>query len=182
MYFDPRELSADLERQYNALDLHPLVYVRNDAVEAKCRQMIDFLKKSVEDDLYAESVCLAAAVAVTGVKSQLLVGGLSPRQISRVSEFINDNLASNISLTDLSDVANLSRFHFARAFKATMQKSPYDYVLSLRVKKAAHLLAAGDEPLDAISTSVGFGSPTVFSRAFRQRFGTTPRRYRLSLR
>ena len=57
-----------------------------------------------------------------------LNGGLSGYKLRRVQEFINANLEEDLSLAELAEVANLSQFHFARAFrKSTGQatsKSP----------------------------------------------------------
>src|SRR5262245_23208562 len=74
-------------------------------------------------------------------------GGLPPRALRRVREFIAAHLEQTISIQALATTAGLSMYHFARAFKQSAGVTPHDYLVQCRVRRACDLLAATDLPL-----------------------------------
>lgn len=84
--------------------------------------------------LLAESLCDVAILEFAVWRGRPLpaprrTATLPAREIARVREYIVANLTTPMTLSDLSRVAGLSKFHFARAFKATVGCSPYQDVL-----------------------------------------------------
>jgi AraC family transcriptional regulator len=65
------------------------------------------------------------------------MGGLPPRQLRRVCDFIASQLAQDIGLEDLSKLTGLTSKHFARAFKRSTGVSPHQYLGSGPVKLLA---------------------------------------------
>jgi AraC family transcriptional regulator len=104
--------------------------------------------------------------------------GLDRRRLARVLDYIEANLEGDLSLDHLASIACLSRFHFARAFKAAVGQSPHRYVSGKRLEHAKTLLARGDQSLVDIALALNFSSQANFSRAFRQVTGLTPGQYR----
>lgn len=104
--------------------------------------------------------------------------GLDPQRLQRVSDFIADNIAEDISLNDLSNVSCLSPFHFSRAFKASTGASPIQFLSNLRMIRTKELLASTRHSVDAIALQVGYASGASLSRAFKKLTGTSPARYR----
>ncbi len=112
---------------------------------------------------------------------QLSHRGLDRRRLARVREYIDANLeGGNLTIARLANVASLSQFHFARAFKAAVGKSPHQYVSGHRLEHAKVLLRRGDQSLLDISVALNFSSQANFTRAFRQGTGMTPGQYRRS--
>jgi AraC-like DNA-binding protein len=109
-------------------------------------------------------------------------GGLAPGSLRRVREYIDGRLADNISLDVLAAVAELSRCHFARAFKQSVGTSPHAYVVQRRLERAEHLLAETDLSLCQVALDSGFSDQSHFSSCFRKNFGETPRSFRRSRR
>ena len=76
-------------------------------------------------------------------------GGLSPAARRRVGALIQQRLESgsgaSLSLNELADAAQLSRFHFARAFRETEGNTPHAHILAARIDYAPHAVAARDE-------------------------------------
>lgn len=105
-------------------------------------------------------------------------GGLAPWQVRRVQEFLAENLATDIGIEELSAIARLSPFHFARAFKATVGIPPHAYQRQLRMAQACRLLGEPSLSVIEVALSVGFNSPQAFARTFRREFGVTPTDYR----
>ena len=106
--------------------------------------------------------------------------GLDRRRLTRVKEYIASNLEGDLTIARLAKVASLSRFHFARAFKAAVGIAPHQYVSALRLERAKELLVGEDQPLIDIAVALNFSSQANFTRAFRKGTGMTPGQYRRS--
>jgi len=109
-------------------------------------------------------------------------GGLPPRALRRVREYVIAHIEENISIQALASMVGLSRFHFTRAFKQSEGVTPHRYLLQCRVKRAQELLAATELPLSEIALAAGFSDQSHCSRRFRELVGITPSRYRWSFR
>jgi AraC-like DNA-binding protein len=110
------------------------------------------------------------------------VGGLTPRALQRIREYIEAHLTDNIKLETLAVMARLSKWHFARAFKQSMGSPPHFYLIQRRLQRAQELLTESDLSLAQISLRSGFSDQSHFSRRFRMFFGVTPRSFRWSKR
>jgi AraC family transcriptional regulator len=104
--------------------------------------------------------------------------GLDQRRLYRVLDYIEANLEDDLSVDQLASIACLSRFHFVRAFKAAVGRSPHRYVSAKRLERAKTLLIQGDRSLVDIALALNFSCQANFTRAFRQVTGQTPSRYR----
>lgn len=98
---------------------------------------------------------------------------LSPTSARRVLEFIEDKLANNLSLDDLSAVAGLSKFHFARAFRQTIGTSPHAFLMSRRIARALGLLR-NRHPVGKVARHCGFSDHAHLTRQFKRSFGFPP--------
>lgn len=100
-------------------------------------------------------------------------------RINTVIHYLLRNLTSDVSLKKLSSVANYSPFHLQKVFKHVTGKTPKQYVIHLRLESALHLLVIqSHKSILEISIDCGFSSPSVFSRAFRNFFETSPEKIR----
>ncbi len=115
-------------------------------------------------------------------KTELSIGGLSAANKRRVEDYIQANLSSSFTLSDLAQLARLSDFHFARMFKASFGCTPHQYVLSQRIAMAKQLLACHSMSLAEIALSCGFSSQQHLSQQFKQRTGSTPSVFRRECR
>jgi AraC-like DNA-binding protein len=104
-------------------------------------------------------------------------GKLDPRRLSRVLEYVHAHLGDALDIRGMASAASLSRFHFARAFKASTGQTPYQYVSAKRLAQAKVLLEQ-NQPIAEIALVLNFSSQANFTRAFRCEFGITPGRYR----
>jgi transcriptional regulator GlxA family with amidase domain len=109
-------------------------------------------------------------------------GGLPPRALRRVREYIASHLKESLTIRTLADNVGLSTCHFARAFKQSQGMSPHRYLLQCRVRRTQELLATTDLPLSEIALASGFSDQSHFARQFRQHVGVTPSTYRWSMR
>jgi AraC family transcriptional regulator len=108
--------------------------------------------------------------------------GLDRRRLSRVLDCIEANLEGDLTLDHLASIACLSRFHFARAFKAALGQTPHQYVTARRIELAKALLRRRERSLVDVALALNFSCQANFTRAFRRLTGQTPGQYRSSFR
>lgn len=108
--------------------------------------------------------------------------GLDSQRLRRVLDFIEANLEGDLNIERMAATACLSRFHFARAFKASTGQAPHQYVSNRRLERAKSLIWGADRSLADIAYSLNFSSHANFTRAFRRIVGQTPGEFRRSLR
>ncbi|MGC1347189.1 MAG: AraC family transcriptional regulator [Methyloceanibacter sp.] len=104
--------------------------------------------------------------------------GLDYYRLQRVFEFIEAHLEDDITVETLASTACLSRFHFARAFKASTGKAPHQFINVKRLELAKSLLTEGRRSLMDVALTCHFSSQANFSRAFHRATGITPGQYR----
>jgi AraC-like DNA-binding protein len=109
-------------------------------------------------------------------------GGLSPRAMRRVREYVEVHLGESIDLSMLAGVAGLSMHHFARQFKQSTGVTPHFYLTKKRVERAQQMLIHTDLSLAEVACHVGFFDQGHLARHFRHMLGTTPREFRWSQR
>ena len=109
-------------------------------------------------------------------------GGVPPRALRRVQEYIDSHLGENIDLEVLAGLSGLSLHYFAHAFKESTGIPPYSYVLRRRLDKARELLVRTDAPLADIALATGFSDQSHLARHFRQLVGMSPGIFRRSHR
>src|SRR5262249_22962722 len=127
-FIDPSGPLLDPELRFAEAELKPRLYFHDDdlwAIAAKLkahgygtgpgqRQYAETLSILLGHELLRlnDGPLDHAAAAATYVR-----GGLAPWQRNRVAEYIEEHLADDVPLATLAEVAKLSPFHFARAFK-----------------------------------------------------------------
>jgi AraC family transcriptional regulator len=109
-------------------------------------------------------------------------GGLAPRQMRRVLDYIDAHLTDELGLVELAAIAGLSPHHFGQAFKISAGKSPHRFVMERRVHHAMELLRHQDCSIAAIALAAGFSSQSRLTENFRRVAGATPGQFRRSLR
>jgi AraC family transcriptional regulator len=101
------------------------------------------------------------------------------KSINKVIEFLKENFASNdYSTKEIAKIANMSRYHFIRAFKNETGKTPYDYLIDIKIEKAKELLKDKDYSITEICSLCGFTSHSHFSTTFKKKLGVSPSKYR----
>lgn len=106
------------------------------------------------------------------------IGGLAAWQQRRAIEFLSAHLAEDVALEAVARVAELSTFHFARAFKRSTGLPPHAYLRRLRCERAKTLLIDSNLPVTEIAAEVGYETPQAFARMFRAEVGASPIEYR----
>ncbi|HEY9108564.1 MAG TPA: AraC family transcriptional regulator [Roseateles sp.] len=105
-------------------------------------------------------------------------------QIGRAIRFIRAHHAEPISIPKLADMVAMSESSFHRHFRGATTMSPLQYQKLIRLQEARARLMAEAGDVAAIGYSVGYDSPSQFSREYSRLFGAPPGRdkQRLGLR
>jgi AraC-like DNA-binding protein len=105
-------------------------------------------------------------------------------QIGRAIRFIRAHHAEPISIPQLADMVAMSESSFHRHFRGATTMSPLQFQKLIRLQEARARLIADAGDVAAIGYSVGYDSPSQFSREYSRLFGAPPGRdkQRLGLR
>ncbi len=191
LYIRPQDLDRvcveGLDRDGRAMSLMDRVGSRDHLLEPILRRMLEEIRcaetpsKLLLDSLF-ESFCLRLvqkhSSGPTGARIRHAVS-LSPHLLRRVLEFIDANLAQDITLAALASESRKSQFHFVRAFHRAMGESPYSYVVRRRIECGRVLLLTGSDSLAQVSRACGFNSQRQFSVMFKKIMSVGPKRFRL---
>jgi AraC family transcriptional regulator len=134
--------------------------------------------------IYAESLVntmvahLLRHYSSAGERFQLNYGGLPKHKLRRVTEFIDENLDRDLTLTEIAEIAELSPFHFARSFKQSTGLTPIQFLTQRRIDLAKRLLVESELTIVEIGLRVGFKNQSHFTTLFRKITAMTPKAYR----
>jgi AraC family transcriptional regulator len=99
-------------------------------------------------------------------------------RVTRVVRLLDAEPAAATSLGRLAEEANLSPHHFLRVFQGVTGVTPHQYVLRMRLRRAAVRLATKTDRVIDVALESGFGDVANFNRTFRAEFGVSPSAYR----
>ncbi len=105
---------------------------------------------------------------------------LGAAQVRRIDEYRRGHLGDDLTVVALAGVANVSRFHFIRAFAATTGLAPHRYLRRLRMRAAADLLATTTYSVARVAVMCGYRSAGQFAAAFRAEHQLSPAEFRRS--
>ena len=74
----------------------------------------------------------------------------------------------------------MSKYHFLRTFRRVTGLTPYQFILMLRMRRAAVRLATSADPVAHVAYDAGFGDLSTFNNRFRGLFGAPPTKFRAS--
>ena len=98
------------------------------------------------------------------------------RRLVKAKFFIDEHFMDNIDLGNIADEAYFSKFHFIRLFKKIYNKTPHQYLTSVRIEKAKQYLQENNSVSDVCYT-VGFDSVSSFIGLFKRIVCLTPAAY-----
>jgi AraC family transcriptional regulator len=134
------------------------------------------------------SVSLDEAGMLIGRRFVELIGGRtsssaapSARERQRAirgAAWIEAHASEAIDLAGAAAEAGLSPFHFLRVFRRVTGVTPHQYLLRLRMRRAARLLAGHEHPVTEVAYQAGFGDLSNFVRTFHRAAGLSPGAFR----
>lgn len=98
--------------------------------------------------------------------------------IKKAISYLRENYNMEYSLETVAQTANLSPYHFIRVFKMTTGKTPYDYLLDIKVENACNLLRNKKMTVTEACFLCGFNNLEHFSTVFKRKTGMLPSQYK----
>ena len=109
-------------------------------------------------------------------------GDMSPglRMVLKAQALLVARIPEPFSLTQLARDVGTNERKLTDAFRTHTGNTAFEFLRSIRHKRACELLLHTDEAVSAIAEATGFSATAAFTFAFRQRCGLTPSQYRES--
>ena len=129
--------------------------------------------------------CIGQTLAMHLARRELphaKINALPKWRLRRVEEYVGTHFDHCISLSELANVAGLSRMHFAAQFRVATGYRPREYLLHQRIERAKSLLSHSETSLAEVALTVGFCTQAHFSTVFKRITGDTPARWRCASR
>ncbi|MFL6714601.1 MAG: helix-turn-helix domain-containing protein, partial [Sulfurifustis sp.] len=131
-------------------------------------------------------LAVSVAESVLGVVSGagVEVAAAAPRDQRRIAEvlrYIEAHAEQPLELNELAAMAFMSKYHFLRTFRRIVGVTPYQFVLGVRMRRAAIKLRTTRLPIATIAADTGFGDLSTFNSQFRELFGRSPQAFRKSV-
>lgn len=98
--------------------------------------------------------------------------------IARTQTWVAEHYTAANCLEHMTALSGLSERTFKRRFTKATGFTPLEYVQTLRIEEAKHILETTDDAVDTIVARVGYDDPASFRRLFKRLTGVTPGRYR----
>ena len=189
LYIDPLSPLLGSELRFTEVEFKPrLFFFDLDIWETALKLKAQLQNSCRSQKAYVEALGIALAHELvrmnesTSSLASAMRGGLPGWQQTKLTQYIEEHLADEISLSSLARLVQLSPFHFSRAFKQSFGVPPHRYLTGQRIERAKALLVERKLSVTEIGLlDVGFSETSSFTSAFRKLTGETPTEYRRSL-
>jgi AraC-like DNA-binding protein len=95
-------------------------------------------------------------------------------KISRVTEYIINNIDEKLSLDDMARKADMSINNFHKLFKQMLNDTPIQYIKKIRLTQAKQLILFNNMKAVEAANAVGYENANQFGREFKRYFGIPP--------
>jgi len=126
----------------------------------------------------ASSYVLLLVAEILALQRKAAQPSHSEQLVEKAKFLMEENIYSEINLALIGEALGVSTSHLSEVFKSYTSMTPYQYFISIKIRKAKELLERGDLPIKEVAFRLGFGDPYYFSRLFKQKSGIAPSGWR----
>ncbi len=123
----------------------------------------------------ALAACLVARHSSRARSTVTPKGGMGGRRLRQVLSYIEDNLARDLSLSQIAEVAGVSVSHCKMIFRQDMGVPVHQYIIQRRVERAKVLLHEGKLGVSEIARDTGFAHHSHLATHMRRLLGASPK-------
>jgi AraC family transcriptional regulator len=187
LYIDPSSPLLQPGLRFAETELQPRLFFFDRDLWETALKLKAQVANSFGQRAYVEALGIALAYELMRMNEDVsslpsgVRGGLPGWQQKKLAQYVDEHLAEEISVTSLAQLAQLSPYHFSRAFKQSFGMPPHRYLTSRRIERAKMLLAQRNLSVTEIGLDVGFSETSAFTAVFRKFTGGTPTEYRRSI-
>lgn len=99
--------------------------------------------------------------------------------IQEAINFMEQNYNREVTVEEIADACRLNRSYFSKLFKECVGCPPQEFLIRLRLTRAADQLKGTNSSIGVIAAQCGYPNQLHFSRAFKKRYGLSPREWRV---
>lgn len=135
---------------------------------------VDFNSPLAVEELFA---AIGFDEQITSLGREKRVTDRASRAVFAAQEFLAENVARKLTLTEVGHAVHASPFHLARAFKAQVGVTLHQTQLQFRIAEALNSIDDGEKNLSLLAHELGFSSHAHFTSVFRKLVGFPPGQY-----
>lgn len=187
-------LDNPFEKVYGSLYFYNNSYQKSQRLNSLLWQTMIDIKNGRKDPLYYQQMFLNILEELIQIENELKLRLSKIRalkkstreelyiRLSNAKDYIDANLDDKLSLEKIARISCLSPFHFLRSFADLYEKTPYQYILQQRLKKANYNIRHTGKDIYNIMSESGFENKRTFQRAFQKSYGISANSLLLSVR
>lgn len=123
--------------------------------------------------LFVDALMQSSATRMSAQENQL-----KDFYIQEAVTYIEQNYQRNLTVEEVADACRLNRSYFSKLFKENVGCPPQEFLIRVRLAKAAELMCSSNAPISEIAVRCGYSNQFHFSRAFKKHYGTPPQKWR----
>jgi len=110
--------------------------------------------------------------------SEITITSLDEKLIEKAIKVVEEHISdTEFSVETLGEAIGLSRGHLYKKLMIITGKGPSQFIRTIRLKRGRQLLEKSQLQISEIAYEVGFNSPKIFRKNFREEFGLSPSEY-----
>lgn len=176
-------------KEQNSAKIH---FTKNELEELPIQRIFQETAKEMQQQEYGYSVVVQSYISTllvfilrqwrqNGFDTNKSLALLSEEEtIYSITEYIDANIHENLKVEALAQRCHMSYSYFAKVFREVYGQSCKKYIEFVRLCKAEDLLRFTNLDLNCISQETGFSDCSHFIKAFKEKYGMTPNKYRTS--
>lgn len=177
IYFQPELLQQELLAEGRCADaiLHPLIH--DQLLSQHLSQLFKHMSQPDIESVALEEMLLFSLMHTS--RHHILSKKHRPMQhfsVKRAKEYLDEMSGYTVTLSELADLCDISRFQLLRSFSHEFGITPHAYLMQRRVCQARNYLLQGKTLVEA-ALFAGFADQSHMTRAFARQFAMTPSRY-----
>ncbi|MCI8650648.1 MAG: AraC family transcriptional regulator [Anaerotruncus sp.] len=98
--------------------------------------------------------------------------------IQEAVTYMEQNYHRDLTVEEIAAICKLNRSYLSKLFKESMGCPPQEFLIRMRLSKATELMKTTNAPIGEVSAMCGYPNQLHFSRAFKKRYGISPREWR----
>jgi signal transduction histidine kinase/ligand-binding sensor domain-containing protein/DNA-binding response OmpR family regulator len=140
---------------------------------------VEILHARIRNLIAQQNLLLKALQPTIAVRpGEVEVTSLDEKLVQKALGIVEKNIANpDFSVEELSRELGMSRVHLYKKLLALTNKSPIEFIRTIRLRRAAQLLEKSQLSVAEIAYQVGYNSPKNFTKYFKQEFGVIPSQY-----
>lgn len=105
-------------------------------------------------------------------------GQLQDFYMQEAVAYMEHNYQRELTVAEIADACKLNRSYFSKLFREKMGCPPQEFLIRMRLSKAAEMMRSSSRPIGEIAALCGYPNQLHFSHAFKKRYGLPPREWR----